>query len=324
MRILFMGTPKFASVILDSLFDWASKNGSEIAGVFTNEDAKSKRGNKLIESAVKEVALEHESPIFQVKTLRDEAVQSEIRKLSPDVICVAAYSKLLPKEVLEIPRHGCINVHASLLPSWRGAAPIERAILAGDEFAGVSIMKMEEGLDTGDFCNQRKTLIGDKTDDELTFELAKLGAASLSEVLSAFNSNVELNWEKQEDLLKGKEPTYANKIEKKEVLISDEDCAIVAKRKVQASSKSHPAKCLIDERQVTITKARVDQGLELQDFERSQNNVLWKDKKLHLLMKDGALEIMNLKPDGKKEMDAKSFVAGAKSVRENKAYWSAI
>lgn len=147
MRVVFMGTPRFAAEILDELAEF-----HEIAAVYTRPDAVRGRGKALVPSPVKEVAERRGFPVRTPRTLRDAAVLSELAAFAPDAICVAAYGAILPKEVLDLPPFGCLNVHGSLLPRWRGAAPIERAILAGDEEIGVCIMAMEEGLDTGDYC----------------------------------------------------------------------------------------------------------------------------------------------------------------------------
>ena len=169
-----MGTRRFAAEILDELADF-----HEIAAVYTRPDAVRGRGKALVPSPVKEVAERRGFPVRTPRTLRDAAVLSELAAFAPDVICVAAYGAILPKEVLDLPPFGCLNVHGSLLPRWRGAAPIERAILAGDEEIGVCIMAMEEGLDTGDYCVCRSLPAGSRTAAELTEELAALGASAL-------------------------------------------------------------------------------------------------------------------------------------------------
>lgn len=175
MRVVFMGTPRFAAEILDELAEF-----HEIAAVYTRPDAVRGRGKALVPSPVKEVAERRGLPVRTPRTLRDAAVLSELAAFAPDVICVAAYGAILPKEVLDLPPFGCLNVHGSLLPRWRGAAPIERAILAGDEEIGVCIMAMEEGLDTGDYCVCRSLPAGSRTAAELTEELAALAPARCS------------------------------------------------------------------------------------------------------------------------------------------------
>ncbi|MGN0301913.1 MAG: methionyl-tRNA formyltransferase [Anaerotardibacter sp.] len=175
MRVVFMGTPSFSATILSYLSEQ-----HEVVGVFTRPDTVRSRGKKLVPSPVKEVACELGIPVFECTSFsKDPGSFQALESLNPDVVVVAAFSVLLPKSVLDLPKYGCINVHASLLPRWRGAAPVERAILAGDANAGVCIMKMEEGLDTGDYCIERSMEIGNFTAEELTQELAELGSRAL-------------------------------------------------------------------------------------------------------------------------------------------------
>ena len=179
MRVVFMGTPKLAA---DILVEIAQQH--EVVCVYTRPDAVRGRGAKLEPSSVKAAAERLGIPVRTATSLRDAEEQAHLAELAPDAICVAAYGCILPREVLEIPRYGCLNVHASLLPRWRGAAPIERAILAGDEQTGVCIMRMEEGLDTGPYCVRRATEVEGKSAAELTDELANLGARALLTGLS--------------------------------------------------------------------------------------------------------------------------------------------
>ena len=180
MRIVFMGTPDFAVPSLNQLI----QDGHEIVGVYTQPDKPKNRGMKLTPPPVKVVALEHDLPVFQPKTLKDEAVQQELAALAPELIVVAAYGKLLPKAVLELPEKGCINVHSSLLPKYRGAAPINWAMLNGDTETGVSIMYMAEELDAGDVILTAKTPIDPEEDlPSLWDRLAKVGAEALAEAL---------------------------------------------------------------------------------------------------------------------------------------------
>lgn len=181
MRILFMGTPEFAVPCLEALI----AAGHTVCGVFTQPDKPKGRGYTLTPPPVKKTALEHQIPVYQPKTLRDEAVQQQIRTLQPVCIVVVAYGKILPPAVLQIPPHGCINVHASLLPAYRGAAPIQWAVLNGDKETGVTTMYMAEGLDTGDILLQQATPIGpEETAGELHDRLAVLGAELLCKTLS--------------------------------------------------------------------------------------------------------------------------------------------
>ena len=180
MRIVFMGTPDFAVPCLQALLD----TGHEVCGVFTQPDKPKGRGYALAPPPVKELALERGIPVYQPATLRTPEAAGLVASLSPEVIVVVAYGKLLPKEILQLPPHGCINVHASLLPKYRGAAPIQWAVINGDEVTGVATMQMDEGLDTGDILLVEETKIGEnETSGELFDRLRELGAQVLVETL---------------------------------------------------------------------------------------------------------------------------------------------
>ena len=180
MRIVFMGTPDFAVPSLQALID----AGHDVCAVYTQPDKPQGRKQILTAPPVKTLALEHDIPGFQPNTLKNEDEQARLRELAPEVIIVVAYGKLLPKAVLDIPPHGCINVHGSLLPRWRGAAPIQWAVIAGDEMAGVTTMQMAEGLDTGDMLLTYETKVGEKeTAGELFDRLAQSGAELLTQTL---------------------------------------------------------------------------------------------------------------------------------------------
>ena len=180
MRVVFAGTPEFAAVVLRGVLD----SGHEVVAAFTQPDRPAGRGRTLRRSAVKVLAEERGIAIFQPATLRAARARSCLQALAPDVIVVAAYGLLLPPEVLSVPSEGCVNVHPSLLPRWRGAAPVERAILAGDERSGVSIMLMDEGLDTGDVLARSELAIGPgECAGELRGRLAVLGAELLVRTL---------------------------------------------------------------------------------------------------------------------------------------------
>ena len=184
MRIVFMGTPGFSVPTLEMLHD----DGHAVAAVFTQPDRARGRGKKLLPSPVKAKALEFGIPVYQPLSLRkgEDAVEAlrVLRELNPELIVVIAYGQILPKEILELPQYGCINLHASLLPRWRGAAPIQRAILAGDAESGVTAMQMAEGLDTGDMLHVSRTPIApDDTADSLHDRLAAMSAQTLRETL---------------------------------------------------------------------------------------------------------------------------------------------
>ncbi len=182
LKVAFAGTPEFAAVALDALI--ASEH--DVVVVLTQPDRPAGRGRKLAPSAVKQRALDAGIPVQQPPSLRDEAAQAELAAVGADVLVVAAYGLILPQAVLDMPAMGCLNIHGSLLPRWRGAAPIHRAILAGDAQTGVCIMQMNAGLDTGDVLLERQLTIGeDETAAQLHDRLAALGAAALMDTLSA-------------------------------------------------------------------------------------------------------------------------------------------
>lgn len=316
MRIVFMGTPAFAATILDQL-----AQSYEVVGVFTQPDAIRSRGKKLEPSPVKRTALSHEIPVFEYATFKDNDAFDQLEGLAPDVICVAAYGVLLPASVLDLPRFACLNVHGSLLPRWRGAAPIERAILAGDEQIGVCIMQMEEGLDTGAYCASRVVPRGHRSASELTEELASLGAQALIEVLEDLEEGT-LAWTSQDEA----QATYAHKIEKGELDIAPWMSANEALLKIRASSENHPAKCSIGGKDVTIVSAALaDSGADapqaIEQIEAGQ--VLFVAKRLYLGFSDGALELICVHPSGKKQMSARDFAAGLQGVKRGEVRWGA-
>ena len=289
MRVVFMGTPEFAAAILDDLAEQ-----HDVAAVYTRPDAVRGRGKRLEPSPVKAAAERRGLRVLTPRTLRDEAAQRELASFAPDVICVAAYGAILPKAVLDIPRFGCLNVHASLLPRWRGAAPIERAILAGDEEAGVCIMRMEEGLDTGAYCVCRTAVVDGKSAAELTEELADLGSHALLTALVHVERGAA-EWTEQDE----EQVTYASKIE------------------------AHPSRAVVAGRNATVLEAREPEdaaGRELAAGIRP-GEVRFAGKRLFLGMADGALEVGALKPDGKQTMDARSFAAGVQGIKDGGLTW---
>ena len=316
MRVVFMGTPKLAA---DILVEIAQQH--EVVCVYTRPDAVRGRGAKLEPSSVKAAAERLGIPVRTATSLRDAEEQAHLAELAPDAICVAAYGCILPREVLEIPRYGCLNVHASLLPRWRGAAPIERAILAGDEQTGVCIMRMEEGLDTGPYCVRRATEVEGKSAAELTDELANLGARALLTGLSVVEQG-GAEWTFQDDAA----ATYAEKLAKDELYPDPAEPAAAMVRKVLASSEAHPARAVIAGRSATVER------VALPDDERAaalcdgleQGAVRFAAKRLFLGTGDGAVEVLSLKPDGKKSMDARAFAAGIQGIKAGGCTWGRI
>ena len=314
MRIVFMGTPDFAASILRAIAPV-----HDVVAVYTRADAVRGRGKKLLPSPVKTVAEGLGIPVRTPATLRDADVVRELADAAPDAICVAAYGMILPREVLDIPRLGCLNVHASLLPRWRGAAPVERAILAGDEEAGVCVMRMEEGLDTGDYCICRAIDVTDTPAPLLTDQLADLGAHALLTALSQAEAGI-IRWTAQEAEL----VTYAAKIERGELDFSPADDACVLCRKVQASSEAHPSHAAVAGKRVTVLGVRGIAGDErAAEFAKdiAPGQVRFAGKRLFIGAADGAVELLSVKPDGKQAMEAKAFAAGIQGIKDGNKIW---
>jgi len=225
MKVIFAGTPQFAAKALAAL-----QNEYQVAAVLTQPDRPSGRGMRLNPSPVKQLAIQHGVLVMQPTTLKNEQIQREIALLHADVMVVAAYGLILPKAVLQLPRYGCLNIHASLLPRWRGAAPIQRAILAGDNETGITIMQMDEGLDTGSMLLRNSCPItSDDTAATLHDKLADLGASSIVEALRLLQKN-SLIPIKQD----GNVATYASKLLKSEGQIDWRLDALKIERAVRA------------------------------------------------------------------------------------------
>lgn len=309
MRIVFMGTPQFAATILEKLAETG-----QVVGVFTQPDAIRSRGKKLEASPVKQIALARDIPTFEYSTFKDNDALDALAALEPDVVCVAAYGVLLPKAVIDLPRFGCLNVHGSLLPRWRGAAPIERAILAGDAEVGVCIMQMEAGLDTGAYCLVRAIPHEGRSASDLTDALAHLGAEALLEAIACLGSDA-LDWSVQDEA----NVTYAHKIEKGELDVDPLQDAETALRAIRASSENHPSKAVIGGKEVTLVSALPADG----SIEVAPGQVAFIAKKLYLGFSDGALELVEVHPSGKKRMAARDFAAGLQGVKQGRVSWSA-
>ncbi|WP_143870630.1 methionyl-tRNA formyltransferase [Catenovulum sediminis] len=226
LKIIFAGTPDFAARHLAALI--ASEH--QVVAAYTQPDRPAGRGKKLQASAVKQLALQHQIPIYQPNSLKSEEAQAQLSALDADIMVVVAYGLLLPKSVLDTPKRGCINVHGSLLPRWRGAAPIQRAIWAGDTQTGVTIMQMDEGLDTGDMLLKRSLPIeAQDTSASLYEKLAELGPLALLECLNKLE-NHQIAGEKQDDT----QANYAKKLSKAEAQIDWQLDAMQLERNIRA------------------------------------------------------------------------------------------
>ena len=301
MRVVFMGTPDFAVPSLRRLAE-----NHDVVAVYSRPDAVSGRGGATRPSPVSVLAHELDIPTLKPTTLRDPEVISALRDLGADVIVVAAFGMILPPEVLTAARLGAVNVHASLLPRWRGAAPIQRAILAGDPVAGVSIMRMEEGLDTGPYCLQVATDVDDLSAEELTSTLARLGADALMEALPLIESGAAV-WTVQDESA----VTYAEKILKADVVADPSLPAEEIVRRVRASSPAAPSRTTIAERGVTLMRAALGQE------QVPAGTVTVTREALILGAADGAVEVTRVKPDGKAEMDATAWARGVRDINES-------
>jgi methionyl-tRNA formyltransferase len=247
LRAAFAGTPEFALPALAALC-----TQHQVVGVLTPPDRPSGRGRRLTASPVKVEALRRGLPLAQPATLRDGAALAQLAAWGPQVLVVVAYGKLLPPEVLALPPRGCLNIHASLLPRWRGAAPIERALLAGDRATGITIMQMDAGLDTGPMLLQRRLDIADTdTGGTLSAELAVLGAAALTEALAGLAAGTLRSVPQPSEGV-----TYASKIDKREARIDWRGSAAQIERQVRAFNPRPMAETLDEGEQVRILEAR--------------------------------------------------------------------
>ena len=247
MKIIFAGTPEFAVPSLQKLIDL----GYEICAVYTQPDRPAGRGNKLHASPVKELALKNNIPIFQPETLKNETEQQRLKELNADLMVVVAYGMILPQTVLDTPKHGCINVHGSLLPHWRGAAPIQRAIIAGDEKTGVTIMNICLKLDAGDMLHKEEYIIKPTdTSADVFLELAHLGAIGLEKVIPQIENGTVKAEVQDESLV-----TYAAKLQKAEADIDWNDSAAVLVRKINGLNPWPVAQTLYQGQVLRIWKA---------------------------------------------------------------------
>lgn len=296
MRIVFMGTPDFAVPSLQALID----AGHDVCAVYTQPDKPQGRKQILTAPPVKTLALAHDIPVFQPNTLKNEDEQARLRELAPEVIIVVAYGKLLPKAVLDIPPHGCINVHGSLLPRWRGAAPIQWAVIAGDEMAGVTTMQMAEGLDTGDMLLTYETKVGEKeTAGELFDRLAQAGAELLTQTLVKLD---EITPRPQDDA----QSCYAHMLDKQMAVID-------------WSKSAHEIDCLIRGLNPWPIALTTLSGERLKVFAAEKANgrgepgtVLEADPKKGLTVAcgEGALKLTEIQLVGGKRMKATDFLRG--------------
>ena len=298
MKIVYMGTPDFAVPCLDRLIE----SGHEVLGVFTQPDKKVGRKQVLTPPPVKVAAEKNGIPVFQPNTLKDGKGLEIIKELSPDVIIVAAYGKILPRDILDYPKYGCVNVHASLLPKYRGAAPIQWAVINGDKETGVTIMQMADGIDTGDMLLVQKTEIGiNETSEELFERLSVIGADALIEALTLIERG---------EAVATPQPNgdfgYASMISKDMSAIDWCKSAFEVHNLIRGLQTWPCASTVINGKAVKIHKSvlSLDSGNEAGEIVNNKNI-------LTVSCGDGkCIDILEIQPEGKKKMDIKSFLAG--------------
>jgi methionyl-tRNA formyltransferase len=295
VNIIFAGTPPFAATALAAIIEARHR----VLLVLTQPDRPSGRGLKSQESAVKQLALEHQIPIYQPTSLKNQEAIDRLQLVNADVMVVAAYGLLLPESILRIPLLGCLNIHASLLPRWRGAAPIQRAILAGDQETGITIMQMDVGLDTGPMLMREKIQIDEKMNAQLLHDaLAKIGAQLILKTLEEKPSS-----QHQTD----EQVSYASKITKAEAKIKWTDSAITLDRLVRAFNPIPCAYTIWEGQPLKIWQASIDKRMN----RAKPGTILATDELgISVMTGDGILKIQELQRAGGKRLLAPTFLMG--------------
>lgn len=300
-----MGTPDFAIPTLQSLID----SEHEVAAVFTQPDKPKGRGMKLTAPPVKELAQKNGIEVFQPQSLKRDADEyiSKIREINPDVIVVAAYGKILPKEVLDIPRFGCVNVHGSLLPKYRGAAPIQHAVLNGDKKTGITTMLMAQGLDTGDILLKSETEIGEnETAEELFDRLSVLGAELLIDTLGALEGD-NITPQKQDE----ENASYASMLTKDMCEIDFSKSAFEVHKKICGLSSWPCASTKLMGKRIKVYRSQI---VDI-DTKDKQNGSVIDEKNFIVACKDKAVKLVTVQLEGSKKMSAEDFLRGRKIDR---------
>ena len=302
MKILFMGTPDFAKESLEAIYN----AGHQILGVVTNPDRPKGRGMKLVASPVKEYALSKELEIYQPEKVKNNVEFIEkMKALEPDVICVVAYGKILPKEILDIPRRGCINVHGSLLPKYRGAAPIQWAVINGDKVTGVTTMYMDVGMDTGDMIlKQEVEIVPDETTGEVWNKLSKIGSQLLVKTLEQIENGTAPRIPQSDDF------SMAPMLDKEMSKIDWENkTAIEIKNLVRGLDPIMGTYSYLDGKKIKIWKVDVIPN----DNSNVENGTVIKaDCKdgLYIKAKDGIIKVLEIQGENAKRMNSQDFLRG--------------
>lgn len=304
MKVVYMGTPDFAVDTLEAIV----KAGHEVALVVTQPDKAKGRGKKVCYTPVKEKALEHDLPVAQPEKVREEDFVEKLRAIAPDVIVVVAFGQILPESILNIPKYGCINVHASLLPAYRGAAPIQWAVIDGLTESGVTTMYMEKGLDTGDIILQSKlSLAPDETGGSLFDKLAKEGAILLVKTLTMLGDGTATRTKQD-----GSKSSYAKMLTKDMGCLDFTKDAVILERLIRGLNPWPSAFTKIQDKTLKIYVAEVVSE-DVITFAAEPGTVVAVDKKSFTVRcGKGALRILNLQLEGKKRMDTAAFLLGYK------------
>lgn len=301
MKIVFMGTPDFAVPVLAEII----KAGHEVGYVITQPDKAKNRGKKILFTPVKELALANGIVVLQPEKIKKSPETVELlQAYEPDIIVVVAYGQIIQKEVLDLPKYGCVNVHASLLPKLRGASPIQHAILQGEKKTGVTIMQMAEGLDTGDMLSKVETVIGEKNCEALHDELARLGAELLIKTLPKIEAG-EIIAEKQNDSLS----TYAGMIAKQDGKIDFDKSPAEIERQIRAFDPWPGAYCQYNDQQMKLWRAQCP-GQPLDAENGTIVDV--SDDGIDICCGGGLLRVTEIQLPGKKRVDIKSYLRGNK------------
>lgn len=300
MRVIFMGTPDFATGTLEEIV----KAGHEVVGVVTQPDKPKGRGKTMMPTPVKETALKYDLPVYQPKKVRESEFVELLRSLNPDVMVVAAFGQIITKEILDMPKYGCINVHASLLPAYRGAAPIQWAVINGDKESGVTIMQMDEGIDTGDMIEKAVVPIAeDETGGSLFDKLSHTGAKLCVKVLKDLEEGTAVREKQPEEST----TPYAKMIDKKMGEVDWKKSAKEIEQLIRGLNPWPSAYTKLHGKTLKIWKANV--LLETSQMNPGQIARVTKDG-FAVQTGQGILEIQELQLEGKKRMDTSSFLRG--------------
>ena len=303
LNIIFAGTPDFAAQHLQAILN----SQHNVIAVYTQPDKPAGRGKKLQASPVKQLAEQNNIPVYQPKSFRKEEVQSELKALNADVMVVVAYGLILPKAVLDAPRLGCLNVHGSILPRWRGAAPIQRSIWADDAQTGVTIMQMDEGLDTGDMLHKVYCdILPTETSTSLYNKLAELAPSALIDVLDNLE-NGKFIAEKQDD----SQSNYAEKLSKEEAQLDWSLSAMQLERNIRAFNPWPIAYFSTEDKDGNTQTLKVYQAEVFPHQDKPAGTILSADKNgIQIATVDGVLNLLQLQPAGKKPMSAQDLLNG--------------